>query len=241
MTDLSKMSLAELKALRARVAGTAAPTAPATPGPRPVASGDIMQQQIGSPVYKDQAGKNLANEDAKLNAQAQAGVTEGSATLERAKEISPLLKQTYTGPGAYFGAIGSIPKSGLQDLTNLSTIKRTGGKAIFGDLELLKGAISDKDVKFLREQQLDPGKTREENQRIVKLMEWTGVRSKAYEGALNAWANRLGSPSAKNANGQSFIGWWADWSEKNIPRPGISESKPQGNARVKLISVEDVQ
>lgn len=241
MTDLSKMSLSELKALRARVAGTAMPAAPATPGPRPVFGGDIRQQQIGNRVYNTQAAKDLAARDSELTSQAQAGALQGSDTIDRAKEISPLLKQTYTGPGAYFGALGSIPTSGLQDLTNLSTVKRLGGKGVFGDLDKLKGAISDKDVKFLREQQVDPGKTREENQRIVKLMEWTGVRSKAYEGALNAWANRLGSPSAKNANGQSFIGWWADWSEKNIPRPGISESKPQGNSRIKLISVEDVQ
>jgi hypothetical protein len=241
MTDLSKMSLEELRALRARVAGTAAPSAPATPGPRPVASGDLIQQQIGSPAYKSRASSALADQDIKLNAQAQANVKEGSDTLGRAKEISPLLQQTYTGPGAYFSAIGSIPQSGFQDLTNLSTIKRTGGKGIFGDLELLKGAISDKDVKFLREQQIDPGKTRQENQRIVNLMEWTGVRAKAYEGAMNAWANRLGSPSAKNARGQSFVGWWEDWSEKNIPRPGVSESKPQGNPRFKVISVEDVQ
>ena len=236
MADLSKMSDQELLAIYRQRKGI-----PATPGPRPVASGDIVQQQIGSPVYKNRAGTNLADQDIKINAQAQQAVKEGSETIGRAKEIAPLLEQTYTGPGAYFGALGSIPKSGLQDLTNLSTVKRLGGKAIFGDLELLKGAISDKDVKFLREQQVDPGKTREENQRIVKLMEWTGVRSKAYEGALNAWSNRLGSPSAKNANGQSFIGWWADWSEKNIPRPGISESKPQGNGRFKVISVEDVQ
>jgi hypothetical protein len=152
-----------------------------------------------------------------------------------------LLQQTSTGPGAYIGHGLKSLVGAPQDFTNLSTIRRLGGQGVFGDLDKLKGAISDKDVRFLREQQVDPGRFGGENQRIVNLMKWTGDRTKAYESAMNAWANRLGSPSALNAKGQSFQGWWGDWSEKNIPRPDISESKPQGNARVKLISVEDVQ
>ena len=241
MTDLSKMSLSELKALRARVAGTAMPTAPATPGPRPTASNNVIQQQIGGRVYNTQAGKDLASGDVAMQQAARASAVEGSQAQGRAKEIGALLQQTSTGPGAYIGHGFKSLVGAPQDFTNLSTIRRLGGQGVFGDLDKLKGAISDKDVRFLREQQVDPAKFGGENQRIVNLMKWTGDRTKAYESAMNAWANRLGSPSALNAKGQSFQGWWGDWSEKNIPRPDISVSKPQSNGRVKLISVEDVQ
>lgn len=242
MTDLSKMSLSELKALRAKVAGTAMPTAPATPGPRPVASGNILQQQIGNKTYNTKAAGELASADVAMQQAARASAVEGAQAQGRAKEIGALLNQTPTGPLAYLVHGAKAAVGAPQDFTNLSTIKRLGGQGVFGDLDKLKGAISDKDVRFLREQQVDPGKFGGENQRIVNLMKWTGDRSKAYESAMNAWANRLGSPSALNARGQSFQGWWAQWSEENMPRPDVVKAKAQNQGgKFKLVSVEDVR
>lgn len=221
-----------------------APTAPATPGPRPVASGNIMQQQIGNKSYTTKLASDVAARDATLTTQAQEGAVQGALTKGRAKEIGDLLKQTSTGPGAYIGHGVKALVGAPQDFTNLSTIKRLGGQGVFGDLDKLKGAISDKDVRFLREQQVDPGKFGGENQRIVDLMTWTGDRSKAYEAAMNAWANRLGSPSALNARGQSFQGWWARWSEENMPRPDVAKANAKAQNRggkFSLVSVEDVR
>lgn len=237
MTDLSKMSLEELKALRARVAGTA-PTAPATPRPAP--SGSVMEQQIGSKPYNTAAATELAKADNAMRLGARESAVQGAQASGRAKEIAGLLRETATGPLAYAGYAVASPFTGPKNLTNLSTIKRLGGTGIFGDLDKLKGAISDKDVRFLREQQVDPSKFGGENQRIVNLMEWAGNRAKAYESAMNAWTNRLGSPSATNAQGQSFQGWWADWSEKNMPRPDIAKPKA-AQGKFKVISVEDVR
>lgn len=221
-----------------------APVAPATPGPRPVASGNIIQQQIGGKVYNTQAGKDLASGDVAMQQAARASAVEGAQAQGRAKEIGALLKQTSTGPLAYLVHGAQAAVGAPKDLTNLSTIKRLGGQGVFGDLDKLKGAISDKDVRFLREQQVDPGKFGGENKRIVDLMTWTGDRAKAYEAAMNAWANRLGSPSALNARGQSFQGWWAQWSEENMPRPDVVKAKAKAQNRggkFSLVSVEDVR
>jgi hypothetical protein len=221
-----------------------APTAPATPGPRPVASGNIIQQQIGNRTYNTKAAGDLASDDIALQREARAFAIEGAKSKGRAKEIEALLNQTSTGPLAYIGHGVKALAGAPQDFTNLSTIKRLGGQGVFGDLDKLKGAISDKDVRFLREQQVDPGKFGNENQRIVNLMKWTGDRSRAYEAAMNAWANRLGAPSALNARGQSFQGWWAQWSEENMPRPDVvkanAKAQNQGG-KFSLVSVEDVR
>jgi hypothetical protein len=199
------------------------------------------EDQIGGKEYNETAGRKLAEADVLLTQAARDAATQGSNTQSRGKEIANLLQQTSTGPGAYIGHGVKALFGDNQDLTNLSSIKRLGGQGVFGDLDKLKGAISDKDVAFLREQQAGPGKFGEENQRIVNLMDWTGKRTKAYEQAQNAWASKLKSPSATNAQRQSFQGWWNDWSEKNIPRPDISTPKPQGGGRFTLISVEDVK
>lgn len=245
MTDLSKMSLAELKALRARVAGTSTsvPVTSAGPGAapvRPVTTGSIAEQQIGTDPYNKAAATELAKTDRAMTEAARASAVQGAQTSGRAKEIASLLQETPTGPLSYLYGTATLPVSGVKNLTNLSTIKRLGGTGIFGDLDKLKGAISDKDVRFLQSQQVDPGKFGSENQRIVELMKWTGDRAKAYESALNAWANRLGSPSATNARGQSFQGWWSDWSEKNMPRPDTVRPKA-AQGKFKVISVEDVR
>lgn len=239
MVDLTKLSDEELLAMHRQ-----RQMAPATPGPRPVASGNIIQQQIGGKVYNTQAGKDLASGDVAMQQAARASAVEGAQAKGRAKEIGALLKQTSTGPLAYLVHGAQAAVGAPKDLTNLSTIKRLGGQGVFGDLDKLKGAISDKDVRFLREQQVDPGKFGGENKRIVDLMTWTGDRSKAYEAAMNAWANRLGSPSALNARGQSFQGWWAQWSEENMPRPDVAKERAKAQNRggkFSLVSVEDVR
>lgn len=237
MVDLSKLSDEELLAIHRQ-----RQSAPATPGPRPVASSNIMQQQIGNRAYTTKLSSEVAARDAMMTTQAQEGATQGALTRERAKEIGNLLGQTSTGPLAYIGHGVKALAGAPQDFTNLSTIKRLGGQGVFGDLDKLKGAISDKDVRFLREQQVDPSKFGEENQRIVNLMKWTGDRARAYEAAMNAWANRLGSPSALNAKGQSFQGWWGQWSEENMPRPDVVKAKAQNQGgKFKLVSVEDVR
>lgn len=216
------------------------PTAPETPGPRPAASGSLLEQQIGSKPYNTAAASKLAETDIAMIQGAREGVKQGGATAGRAKEIGKLLQETATGPLANIGYGLAYPVTGPKHLTNLGTIKREGGAGIFGDLDKLKGAISDKDVRFLREQQVDPSKLGPENQRIVDLMNWTNVRSRAYESAMNAWTNRLGSPSATNARGQSFASWWEGWSEQNIPRPDTVRPKP-AQGKFKVISVEDVR
>lgn len=221
-----------------------APVAPATPGPRAAASGSIIDQQIGSKPYNTKVAGDLASADVAMQQAARASAVEGAQAKGRAKEIGALLKQTSTGPLAYLVHGAQAAVGAPQNLTNLSTIKRLGGQGVFGDLDKLKGAISDKDVRFLREQQVDPGRFGGENKRIVDLMTWTGDRARAYEAAMNAWANRLGSPSATNANGLSFQGWWGDWSEKNMPRPDVAKERAKAQNRggkFSLVSVEDVR
>jgi hypothetical protein len=214
------------------------PTAPATPGPRP--GGSLIERQIGSGTYNTRAANNMADFDTKMIQDARNAVVQGSSTAQRARQISQILRETYTGPGSYIVQGAKALVGAPEDLTNLATIKRLGEEGIFGDLDKLKGAISDKDVQFLRGQQVKPGGfSGLENKRIVDLMNWTNKRAKEYENAMNAWTNRLGSPSRTNARGQSFQSWWNDWADQNIPRPDLSKPR-QGSSLGRVISVRPV-
>jgi hypothetical protein len=105
---------------------------------------------------------------------------------------------------------------------DLQSLDRLGQAGVFGDLDKLKGPMSDKDIAFLRSQQVSSTNWGKENGRIVDLMRWSATRSQEYESGLNAWTNRLGSPSARNAQGLSYDAWWAKWSQQNLPRPDIA-------------------
>ncbi len=154
------------------------------------------------------AKMDVAKMDGATEAAGQAGMINANAD-----QIQQMLRQTGTGPGAHVAKYFN---------SNLQSIDRLGNAGIFGDLGKLKGPMSDKDVAFLRSQQVTSTNWGKENQRIVDLARWSAKRAQEYEAGLNAWTNRLGSPSARNDRGQSYDGWWSNWSQQNLPRPDLA-------------------
>jgi len=166
--------------------------------------------------YADTAAVARAKRDeAKVTAAADA-VTQSAQTAALADQIQGLLRRQSTGPGA----IVAKPFS-----ADLQSLERLGQEGVFGNLDKLKGPMSDKDIAFLKSQSVSPTLWGKENQRIVDLMRWSAKRSQEYESGLNAWTERLGSPSARNAQGLSYDAWWAKWSQQNLPRPDLSGGK----------------
>jgi len=158
------------------------------------------------------AKMDVAKMDGATEAAGQAGMINANAD-----QIQQLLRRTGTGP------LALIAKPFNSDL---QSIDRLGQAGIFGDLGKLKGPMSDKDIAFLRSQQVSTQSPGQENQRVVDLARWSARRAQEYESGLNAWTNRLGSPSARNDRGQSYDGWWSTWSQQNLPRPDLTVKRP---------------
>ena len=169
-----------------------------------------------SQKYADTMATGRAKRDEAKLAAASEAVADASKTTALADQIQGLLRRQSTGPGAI------IAKPFSADLQSL---ERLGQEGVFGNLDKLKGPMSDKDIAFLKSQSVSPTLWGKENQRIVDLMRWSAKRSQEYESGLNAWTERLGSPSARNAQGLSYDAWWAKWSQQNLPRPDLSGKK----------------
>lgn len=167
----------------------------------------------GSQKYADAMAGARAKADLNKLEAATASAGQSGTINANADQVQQLLRKTGTGPGAI------IAKPFSADLQSLD---RLGQAGVFGDLDKLKGPMSDKDIAFLRSQQVSSTNWGKENGRIVDLMRWSATRSQEYEAGLNAWTNRLGSPSARNGQGMSYDAWWAKWSQENLPRPDIS-------------------
>lgn len=191
---------------------------------------------VGTQKYADTAAVARAKRDDAKRAAAADAVTQSAQTGALADQIQGLLRRQSTGPGAI------IAKPFSADLQSL---ERLGQEGVFGNLDKLKGPMSDKDIAFLKSQSVSPTLWGKENQRIVDLMRWSAKRSQEYENGLAAWEERLGSPSARNAQGLSYDAWWAKWSQQNLPRPDLSGKKappvpppPRANAGGSVIQYD---
>jgi hypothetical protein len=174
------------------------------------------EASLGSQKYADTIATSRAKSDSAKRQAAADAVAQSGQTMALADQIQGLLRRQSTGPGAI------IAKPFSADLQSLD---RLGQEGVFGSLDKLKGPMSDKDIAFLQSQSVSPTLWGKENQRIVDLMRWTATRAQKYEEGLSAWEQRLGSPSARNANGLSYDAWWAKWSQENLPRPDLGVKK----------------
>lgn len=152
------------------------------------------------------------------------------ATMNGAAE---LVERAPTGPAADFRismgkALGGTPLSLLpgipnsEQTTDLEMVRNLGGQGALGDVAKLKGPLSEKELAFIQRLQIDPNATKATNRKVVEAQKWVARRQAAYGRAMRAWEQRLGSPTAVNAQGLSFDAWWGQYSAEKIPRPGIT-------------------
>lgn len=157
---------------------------------------------------------------------ARQGALSASTARGTADELARLLKNNRTGQWYQLPVVGKMRNADLQ------SIQRLGESGVFPNLSQLKGPLSDKDLAFLKGQQVSVTNYGDENQRIVNLMRWASDRAVKYEEAMQSWTKVLGSPNVPNRMGQSFQSWWNEYADKNIPRPdiyqGTKDATPQG-------------
>lgn len=172
-----------------------------------------------------------AREQAKLDvdrySNALAGRNDAFERESAADEALRLLQTAPTGPNSELrtdlanrglGWLPWVPERDEAD--NLTRLRQLGSEGVLGTVGELKGPLSDRDVTFLREMQINPDASPEANRRVAEAHRWAARRQAAYGSAMSRWVRDLGSPSARNAEGLSFDDWWSDYSARELPRPG---------------------
>lgn len=226
--------------------------------------GDPNNQASWSPVGKSDTvyADTLARERAKKDVARIEGAGEaernGYAMEATADQAAAILPNTPTGLFAdqrialgkavpWASALPGIPNR--TETANLETTKRLGAMGALGDVSKLKGPLSEKELAFIQTMQLNPGSSREENRRVIETMKWAARRQTAYGASLQEWTRRLGAPSARNKQGQSFDAWWGGYSARAIPPPGVrprgaapakpaADAKPAPSKGYRILSVE---
>lgn len=181
-------------------------------------------------VYAETMARERAKKDiARIEAAAQAERS-GYEMEATANQAAAILPNTPTGLFAdqrialgkavpFLSALPGIPDR--EQTANLETTSRLGAEGSLGDVKKLPGPLSEKELAFIRTMQINPNASREENRRVIEAMKWAAKRQTAYGASLQEWTERLGSPSARNKQGQSFDGWWGKYSASALPAPGV--------------------
>lgn len=186
-----------------------------------------------NPAYAEAFAKQRAASDIKKIDLAGEGVQTSDTLSSTSGQARQLLNEgvptgTLAGTRMAVGrAIGSDVTSKLtggfipnrKTVSKMERFEQLTNEAVLGDVSKLKGPLSDRDIQFLKDTQAGIGKTPEGNKRALAAREWAATRLKAYESAMQSWTQKLGSPSAVNARGQSFDAFFSGWSSQNIPPP----------------------
>ena len=194
------------------------PDTPAAAMPAAYAQAFATQKAASDIKKIDAAGEGVQTADSLTATSGQArqlldeGVPTGTFAGTRmniGRAIGNDVTSTLTG--------GFIPNR--KTVAKMERFEQLTNEAVLGDVSKLKGPLSDRDIMFLKDTQAGIGKTPEGNKRALAAREWAATRLKAYESAMQSWTQKLGSPSAVNARGQSFNAFFSGWASQNIPPP----------------------
>lgn len=193
--------------------------------------------------YQKKMGQARAAADIKKLTTAAEMANEGYTNEQSALAARQLVDRTPTGTfggarlqagkalGGVLGGWGVPTPEQTHDMEDLNVLGNLGAMM---NKDLLKGPMSNQDVKFLQSLSYNINSSREHNQLVAETQHWVSKRQAAYEAAMRAWTKNLGSPSALNGNGMSFEQWWGGWSGQNLPRPGTTPPSPRAKANEAL-------
>lgn len=202
-----------------------------------------MYQAEKAKVTKDPyvlaQSKTMGQEDAKRMSGLGSMVRDADSMLATAGEGRRLLDdgaptgfagdfRTAVGKvaGGFAGGLLGVPDK--QETDNLQRFRQVANQATLGDTSKLRGPLSDKDIAFLKEAQININASPEANRRALAAQEWAATRMKAYESALQSWTQHLGRPSALNPRGQSFDAWFSTYANGKIPPPYTKAASAAG-------------
>lgn len=183
-------------------------------------------------IYAETRAREKAKDDEALLDTAREMEREAYSAEATARRAEGLIERAPTGPMADFRieagrAVGGTPLSLLPGIPNtqqtidLEMVRNLGSQGALGDVSKLKGPLSEKELAFIQRLQVDPNATKGANRQVIQAQKWVARRQAAYGRALRAWEARLGSPTAANAQGLTFDGWWGRYAAEKLPPPGV--------------------
>lgn len=187
-------------------------------------------------TYQESLGRGAAKYDILKTAEAEKAISEGFSnanTAQRAMDAIDSGAKTGVFADARI-ALGKSPIAGFagivptrEDATRLETLRTIQNQGALGDVQHLKGPLSDKDVQFLKEMQVSIGNTPQANRTVAQYQAWVAKRQAAYGRAMQSWKAKLGSVMAPNAKGQTFEAWWGGYANQALPMPrtGVAAAK----------------
>jgi hypothetical protein len=216
----------------------------AQPGAGPAPGGELA----GNPDYQKYFAQWLGKQDAESMGKAKEAMHSAMGQVDEAQQARDLIAAgTPTGfggtvqmlagkaLGGFLGGHGGIPTT--EQATNMASLRRLGGKGTLGDVQYMKGSLSDADRQFLQSMQYGVDQDPRYNLKVADAQSWAAKKQIAYAAGLQAWVNKLGSPAAVAKSGQTFDQWWDGYAAKNLPRPDIvSRPRDEKNAKLKAKS-----
>ena len=173
--------------------------------------------------------KAITNEDVKEFKGNQSLATQARANIEDYKVMKELYKnedlvvgtlgETATGAARLAQSLGIDPR-GIQNLKAAELIKQISGKIALGDLQSLKGAISDKEGDWIRSMNAGPASTKAGALAILDFKEKIAQRQIDYAKQQADWVKQYGNLQARDKNGNT----WADKSYEYLDKNTVLNS-----------------
>jgi hypothetical protein len=189
-----------------------------------------------APVQKTQGGANSAYQRKLDTAAAEEtiAVRERAANapsqIANAKQLLAELPKRRTGPGAEIGmtlgALGVPGSGGQQNAAFQRRLNAFASKGVLADAATIK-PISNSDIAFLQTLQAGANQSPEANRQFLIASDWADQLAVANQTARDRWAQRFGSPNARDRQGRDFATFWVREYPKLFPRPNFSKV-PQG-------------
>jgi hypothetical protein len=222
------------------------------------ATGKILASNVPPPGSEvDEVTLAGQKEAAKLNArntagrqmampEEMAGVQSGLETAQRLLELNPTAAAGFSG-GLYSAFDKGLGVFGLEGLTETDAADTEEMNSLFSSAvgqaaQSLKGALSDKDIEFLRQQAGDSSMSMEGRQRIIQTMQRGYTRKQAMlQAEQEALAGGATAAEAQQAAIAAIGGMPADElaTEAGAENPGAAETA--GEADLAGLSTEDLQ
>lgn len=149
---------------------------------------------------------------------------QASALQNQANTAYNALGQHGTGPFTDWSLGISRFLGDDKNARAMGAMERVSGKAALADAQDMKGALSDKDVAFLKSMTYGLGHSTGENLDVARAQEWAAQKTKSYLLSRSRWEKQLGSFDARDAQGRNFDDVWAEYSSRVYPQPMPGET-----------------
>jgi hypothetical protein len=205
--------------------GTAKDGTPVRGTGKPPTTAELMQ----TPKYRDTRAAGQAKKDAAAEDEIEKGLAGYTQSKNDLRGLRQIVEQAPSGTfaglreslgknfGDSIGGLAGVPT--YEQAVALENLRGEGAKSVLGDVKKLPGPLSEKELAFLQQLQVNPSASKDRNRKVVDGAEWALNYKSNYLHGKQAWMNELGSPTAKNAKGQTYDQWWATWASDNLPVP----------------------